>query len=176
MCLMATWPGLGEIRTLIASALQLILYQQKVTSAGRRRVIQVVELAGWSTTATSCIRCSVTTRKRPHRADWHQAELDIKGYSCCCEPRKNAGLATTYQFHPTKSAQPAAKHWRRSGSLAIPSAPAGSAEAADRWHKDHTRGHKSASDCHRSGARGQRLAGEAQAAGGAIDRCCTAGA
>jgi len=46
MCLMANLGlGLGEIRALIASALQVITYQQKL-SGGRRKIMQIVELRG----------------------------------------------------------------------------------------------------------------------------------
>ena len=46
MCLMANLGlGLGEIRTLIASALQLIVSHQRLPD-GRRRVMQIVELRG----------------------------------------------------------------------------------------------------------------------------------
>jgi pilus assembly protein CpaF len=46
MCLMANLGlGLGEIRRLIASALQLIVYQERLPS-GRRQVTQITELRG----------------------------------------------------------------------------------------------------------------------------------
>jgi pilus assembly protein CpaF len=46
MCLMANLGlGLAEIRALIASALQLITYQQKLSN-GRRKIMQIVELRG----------------------------------------------------------------------------------------------------------------------------------
>jgi pilus assembly protein CpaF len=46
MCLKANLGlGLGEIRSLITSALQVIVYQERLPE-GRRRVLQIVELRG----------------------------------------------------------------------------------------------------------------------------------
>jgi pilus assembly protein CpaF len=47
MCLMANLGlGLGEIRALIASALQLIVVQLRLPDGRRRRVMHIVELRG----------------------------------------------------------------------------------------------------------------------------------